>query len=170
MANDVLNLRKSLTKSALYNIPIGTKNQSGNEIGIFESGDFYDQLDLNLTFAAFAPYVPPNTHPILHGIDGATAPFENQIGEESLLDMSIIFPLIYPQQAILFQVDDYKEVLSTTVHGAFGNTFLDALDAVSLFRLRDVFVQILRSCIIANPKGSRTARSRMVMPPKTPSE
>jgi tripeptidyl-peptidase-1 len=42
--------------------------------------------------------------------------------------MSIIFPLIHPQQAILYQVDDFKEV---ELSEGFGDTFLDALDAVS---------------------------------------
>jgi tripeptidyl-peptidase-1 len=114
----------------LYGIPMGNSNQTGNEIGIFEDGDFYDQTDLDLTFAVIAPYVPNGTHPILEGIDGGTAPEYVdgilQVGVESLLDMSIIFPLIHPQQAILFQVDDLKEVESTE---GLGDTFLDALDA-----------------------------------------
>ena len=47
-------------------------------------------------------------------------------GVESLLDFSIIIPLVYPQKSVLFQVDDYKEVILST---GFGDTFLDALDA-----------------------------------------
>jgi tripeptidyl-peptidase I len=66
----------------------------------------------------------------LDGIDGGVAPFFfdgfEQIGVESLLDMSIIMPLVYPQSAVLFQVDDLV-ALETT--GGFGDTFLDALDA-----------------------------------------
>ncbi|TVY87935.1 Tripeptidyl-peptidase, partial [Lachnellula willkommii] len=110
----------------LYGIPLGNLSASGNEIGIFEQGDFYDQRDLNLTFEAIAPYVPQGTHPTLHGVDGGTAPMEDYIGIESLLDMSLIFPLIHPQQAILFQVDDLHALEAAT---GFGNTFLDALDA-----------------------------------------
>jgi tripeptidyl-peptidase-1 len=110
----------------LYGIPKGDSSHAGNEIGIFEDGDFYDQADLDLTFAAIAPYVPQGTHPTLDGIDGGTAPMEGFVGVESLLDMSIIFPLIHPQQAVLFQVDDLKEVESAE---GFGDTFLDALDA-----------------------------------------
>ncbi|PSS25469.1 hypothetical protein M430DRAFT_56216 [Amorphotheca resinae ATCC 22711] len=110
----------------LYGIPMGTTNQTGNEIGIFEDGDYYDQEDLDLTFAALAPYVPNGTHPTLNGIDGGYAPMDDLIGVESLLDMSIIFPLIHPQAATLYQVDDYKEV---ELSQGFGNTFLDALDA-----------------------------------------
>jgi tripeptidyl-peptidase-1 len=111
---------------------MGNSSQTGNEIGIFEDGDYYDQADLDLTFQAVAPYVPAGTHPILNGIDGGTGPFmlngEPYIGAESLLDMSLILPLIYPQQAVLYQVDDYKEV-QLTIEKGFGNTFLDALDA-----------------------------------------
>lgn len=105
---------------------MGNSSQAGNEIGIFEDGDFYDQADLDQTFAAIAPYVPQGTHPTLDGIDGGIAPVDGFTGVESLLDMSIIFPLIHPQQAILFQVDDLKEV---EIAQGFGNTFLDALDA-----------------------------------------
>jgi tripeptidyl-peptidase I len=118
-----------LTRVELYNIPKGTTAQAGNEIGIFEDGDYYDQADLDSTFAAIAPYVPNGTHPILHGIDGGYAPMPGFVGVESLLDMSLIFPLVHPQQAILFQVDDLKEVELAT---GFGDTFLDALDAVIL--------------------------------------
>jgi len=105
---------------------MGNSSQTGNEIGIFEDGDFYDQADLDMIFEAIAPYVPQGTHPTLNGIDGGTAPMDGFVGIESLLDMSIILPLVHPQQAVLYQVDDLKEVESTA---GFGNTFLDALDA-----------------------------------------
>jgi tripeptidyl-peptidase I len=121
--------RSLLTRVELYNIPQGTTAQAGNEIGIYEDGDYYDQEDLDLTFAALAPYVPNGTHPTLHGIDGGYAPMAGWTGTESLLDMSLIFPLIHPQEAILFQVDDLREV---ELGAGFGDTFLDALDAVIL--------------------------------------
>lgn len=105
---------------------MGNSSVSGNEVGIFEDGDYYDQADLDQTFEAIAPYVPQGTHPTLDGIDGGTAPLSDYIGVESLLDMSLIFPLIHPQQAVLYQVDDLKEVELSL---GFGNTFLDALDA-----------------------------------------
>lgn len=119
-----------LTLLALYGIPMGNSSQAGNEIGIFEDGSYYNQANLDQFFAAIAPYVPQDTHPTLDGIDGGTAPMAGLPGMESLLDMSIIFPLIYPQQAILYQVDDLKEV--EIIEGGnlgFGDTFLDALDA-----------------------------------------
>ncbi|KAH8811080.1 putative protease S8 tripeptidyl peptidase I [Xylogone sp. PMI_703] len=110
----------------LYQIPKGTTAQPGNEIGVFENGDYYDQADLDLTFQVIAPYIPNGTHPILHGINGGVAPFDGEVGIESLLDLSLILPLVYPQKAILFQVDDQRAALTSQ---GFGNTFLDALDA-----------------------------------------
>ncbi|TVY40001.1 Aorsin [Lachnellula subtilissima] len=110
----------------LYGIPLGNSSIAGNEIGIFETGDFYDQDDLDKTFAAVAPYVPQGSHPTLKGIDGGYAPYEYYVGVESLLDMSLILPLVYPQQSILFQVDDLHEIEYSE---GFGDTFLDALDA-----------------------------------------
>ncbi len=66
----------------------------------------------------------------MEGIDGGVAPFfwdgSEQIGVESLLDMSIILPLVHPQEAVLFQVDDLIALESSS---GFGDTFLDALDA-----------------------------------------
>ena len=136
---------------------MGNTSQAGTEIGIFEDGDFYNQNDLDLTFANLAPYVPNGTHPTLNGIDGGVAPYEDYIGVESLLDMSLIFPLIHPQAAILYQVDDLKEVESTS---GFGDTFLDALDAVN-----SPF--ILKSSFANSP--SRTAHSKEeTTPPWTP--
>jgi hypothetical protein len=46
-------------------------------------------------------------------------------GEESLLDFELSIPLIHPQTTILYQVDDANKIGQ-----GFGNTFLDALDAV----------------------------------------
>ncbi|KUJ23903.1 putative alkaline serine protease AorO [Mollisia scopiformis] len=114
----------------LYGIPKGSLKHKGNEIGIFEDGDWYDQQDLDLTFAAISPNIPNGSHPALEGIDGGIAPFSfdgfEQIGIESLLDMSIIMPLVYPQTAVLFQVDDLTALETSS---GFGDTFLDALDA-----------------------------------------
>jgi tripeptidyl-peptidase I len=122
------------TNKELYGIPKGNSSHPGNEIGIFETGDYYDQEDLDLTFAVIAPELPNGTHPILHGIDGGYAPFEGMAGGESILDMTLIIPLVYPQNSILYQVDDWW---SLQLYSGFGNTFLDALDAVTIFPLRD---------------------------------
>jgi tripeptidyl-peptidase-1 len=122
-------------------------------VGIFEDGDFYDQADLDSTFAMTAPWVPNGTHPELHGIDGGYAPYMGEVGVESLLDMSIIIPLVWPQTTILFQVDDEKELELTA---GFGDTFLDALDAVCHSTLSYVVKYLLI-------KNSLTAHSMAVM-------
>ncbi len=48
-------------------------------------------------------------------------------GPESDLDFQVSYPLIYPQNAILFQTDDPVYEANYTFSG-FLNTFLDALD------------------------------------------
>lgn len=66
----------------------------------------------------------------MHGIDGGVAPQPADSGLESIesvLDMSIIMPLVYPQKSILFQTNDIRGVEG---YAGFGDTFLDALDAV----------------------------------------
>jgi tripeptidyl-peptidase-1 len=44
-----------LTKEAMYNITQATKAASGNEMGIFEEGDYFDAESLVEFFATFAP-------------------------------------------------------------------------------------------------------------------
>lgn len=65
----------------------------------------YDQTDLNLFFATLQPRIPLFTHPTLKAIDGAVAPTNVlQAGPESNLDFQISYPIIYPQNSVLFQV------------------------------------------------------------------
>jgi len=113
---------------ALYGVPAPTKEVKGNDMGIFELDDIYDQEDLNGFFSRFAPSVPNGTHPILQAIDGGTAPVAStsQSGSESLLDLDIAYPLLYPQSIKLFQTLDPKTAEYT--EGIF-DPFLDALDA-----------------------------------------
>lgn len=114
----------------LYNITDPTKAAPGNELGIFESlGDIYSQEDLNLFFSNLAPEIPLGTAPILNAIDGATAPVANlaAAGPESDLDFQISYPIIYPQNSILFQTDDDIYQANYTFNG-FLNNFLDAID------------------------------------------
>jgi tripeptidyl-peptidase-1 len=121
--------------TALYNIPNATLAQEGNEIGIFELGDMYDQEDLDIFFTTFASNVPNGTHPAMDSIDGGMAPVpENEAGGESILDFQLAYPLVYPQKIKLFQVDDQfiaNEFLYEL--GSF-DTFLDAVDGVSFSR------------------------------------
>lgn len=116
---------------ALYGIPPGHINDSVNTLGIYEQGDYYAAEDLDLYFAAYAPWVPQGTRPTLHGIDGGYAPAplnSSGVGGESDVDFDISFSLIYPQSITLYQVDDaYYAPREVALNNTF-NTFLDALD------------------------------------------
>ncbi|KAJ5739107.1 hypothetical protein N7533_011891 [Penicillium manginii] len=114
---------------SLYNITNGKTATKGNELGIFESiGDIYAQEDLDEFFKVLAPDIPAGTHPILKAIDGATAPASVfNAGPESDLDFSISYPIIWPQNSILFQTDDNVYQSNYTFNG-FLNTFFDAID------------------------------------------
>ncbi len=98
-------------------------------MGIFEDlGDHYSQDDLNLFFEDVATRIPQGTHPTLDGIDGATGPIAvADAGPESDLDFQISYPIIYPQESILFQTDDNPTENNYTYQG-FLNNFLDAID------------------------------------------
>ena len=102
-----------------------------NVLGIFEEGDYYDQLDLDAFYHKYvSSQVPNGTHPKLESIDGGVAPVDNiaDDGGESLLDFGVAYPIIYPQQITLYQTDD--EYYAADGGGGTGlfNTFLDALD------------------------------------------
>ncbi|GAB7350004.1 hypothetical protein MBLNU459_g0680t2 [Dothideomycetes sp. NU459] len=115
--------------AALYNLTKATTAASGNQLGIFEDlGDVYSQTDLNLFFSTLAPQIPQGTHPTLDAIDGAVAPNPvTSAGAESDLDFQISYPIIYPQNSILFQTDDPVYEANYTYDG-FLNNFLDAID------------------------------------------
>ncbi|KAK0254176.1 hypothetical protein LTS09_010897 [Friedmanniomyces endolithicus] len=119
---------------ALYHfepLPPNAKVSPNNSMGIFEEGDFYDQLDLNSFFTNFTKYIPNGTHPILDSIDGGMAPITNlsQAGGESNLDFELAIPIIYPQTATLYQSDDlYYALGGNGTTGGIFNTFLDSID------------------------------------------
>lgn len=115
--------------STLYNITKPTKSAPGNELGIFEDlNDKYSQEDLNLFYLTLAQQIPQGTHPTLKATDGATAPAAVQnAGPESDLDFQISYPIIYPQNSVLFQTDD-DAYEANYVYQGFPNNFLDAID------------------------------------------
>ena len=64
----------------------------------------------------------------MNGVDGATAPDPvDNAGGESDLDFQISYPIIYPQNSILFQTDDPVYEANYSYQG-FLNNFLDAID------------------------------------------
>ena len=113
--------------ATMYNITKATKAAPGNQLGIFEEGDFYAAEDLVEFFALLAPNIPVTTEPKLEGIDGGFAPGV-YAGGESDLDFQISYPIIYPQGEILFQTDDIFYATGVEGGGGFLNTFFDAID------------------------------------------
>ena len=120
---------------ALYQIPMqdpDKKVSPNNSMGIFESeAEYYAQVDLDLFFANFTPYIPAGTHPIADDIDGAFDVTTNvtEAGGEADLDLELAYPIVYPQSITIFQEDDpvYESNPNTTYTFGF-NTFLDAID------------------------------------------
>ncbi|OJJ42265.1 hypothetical protein ASPZODRAFT_77390 [Penicilliopsis zonata CBS 506.65] len=113
--------------AALYRIPKAPLPPVDNPLGIFQTGNYYAQEDLDLFFRNLSPHIPAGTHPTPAFINGAEAPVPvSDAGLESDLDLQVAYPLIYPQNITLYQTDDqyYSE------HGnrGFLNTLLDAID------------------------------------------
>lgn len=117
----------------VYGIPAADKGHPNNSMGIFEQSSWYQNDDLDLFFEAYVPEIPQGTRPRNLSIDEA-AWFYDDAGDvynfpdEADLDIQVAWPIIYPQNVTVFQVDDvYYNWYSSTKLGIF-NTFLDALD------------------------------------------
>ncbi|KAJ5171688.1 hypothetical protein N7492_004281 [Penicillium capsulatum] len=123
----------------MYNVTTSKSATKGNELGIFEGiNDVYSQEDLDLFFSTLAREIPKGTHPELKAVDGAKAPYPiTKAGSESNLDFQISYPLIWPQNSILFQSDDPKYQANYTFTG-FLNTFLDAIDGSYCSEISDL--------------------------------
>ncbi|CAK7204234.1 hypothetical protein SEUCBS139899_006989 [Sporothrix eucalyptigena] len=117
-----------------YSIPNGTTATKGNELGVFEAlNQHYSKSDLDDYFEVVSPNIPKGTYPIARLVDGATADTSvGNAGSEAELDFQAAMPLIYPQQAVLFQVDDERVqenmTMGNTPYLGFWNTFFDAID------------------------------------------
>lgn len=115
----------------MYNITANpTTAVSGNELGIFEDlDDHYSGVDLSEFFLTLAPEISASTRPINRLIDGATGGSATPAtaGPESDLDFQISYPIIQPQNSVLFQTDDEPTEKNYTYAG-FLNNFLDAID------------------------------------------
>ncbi|KAI8244681.1 Aorsin [Colletotrichum sp. SAR 10_96] len=129
-ANDTSACTDNVTPAcikALYRIPDNTLNHPSNSLGIYETGDYYAQEDLNLFFAKYTPNIPNGTHPTLVSIDGGFAPAEPKFADgESDLDLQVAYPLIHPQGVTLYQTDD--EIYTVSGAGGLFNNFLNAVD------------------------------------------
>lgn len=117
--------------AALYEIPPAFgKVHEGNSLGIYEAElNYWDQLDLDAFFTNFT-HIPNGTHPIDRNIDGGIAQTNNisTAGIESMLDLDCAYPIVYPQNVTVFNVDDLAYQSNPYFSYASGNTFLDAID------------------------------------------
>ncbi|KAI1327012.1 peptidase S8/S53 domain-containing protein [Xylariaceae sp. FL0255] len=117
---------------ALYEFPEATRAHPENSMGIYESLlEFWNQQDLDSFFTALDTGIPNGTHPIDDLIDGAVAKTNNvtEDGGETMLDLDLAYPIVYPQTITIFNEDDlnYQGEANVTYMGGF-NTFLDAID------------------------------------------
>ncbi|KAI5928203.1 peptidase S8/S53 domain-containing protein [Camillea tinctor] len=119
----------------LYGIPKGTKKHPDNKLGIFQSlGQHYTQHDLDTFFWAFTDDIPNGTHPELLSVDGGEGATTNLrlAGSESNLDFQMAYGLIWPQEPVLFQVDDewYQQAQQTSplIYTGFFNNLWNAID------------------------------------------
>jgi tripeptidyl-peptidase I len=119
-----------LSSIELYNFTTAKKVFPGNSMGLYEAQfQSYKQKDLDRFFTRFTD-IPNGTHPRYISIDGGIGPGKG--GDESELDLDCAYPIVYPQNVTLYQVDDafYNNFLPPVkqVYSGFFNTFLDALD------------------------------------------
>ncbi|KAI0025076.1 subtilisin-like protein [Xylariomycetidae sp. FL0641] len=120
---------------ALYGIPKGTKHHPDNKMGIFQSlGQHYTQEDLDTFFYGFTDDIPNGTHPELLSVNGGQGPTTSlrMAGSESNLDFQMAYGLIWPQEPVLYQVDDewYQEAQQRAPleYTGFFNNLWNAID------------------------------------------
>lgn len=121
----------------LYEIPPADKAHPNNSFGLYERECWYQDEDLDLFFANYAPGIPEGTRPLNLSIDLAVWHYNESdtsisIPTEADLDTEVAYPIIYPQTVTVYQVDDeYYHLYQVQYTGLF-NTFLDAIDSVGL--------------------------------------
>ena len=103
---------------ALYQIPESIP-QLGNELGIINEGVPFSQEDMDAFFNQYTN-IPNGTQPNSIFIDGGYNS-SIEVAEETTLDLSVAYPIVYPQGIDLFIMPSNAD---------FDN-FLDAVDGVS---------------------------------------
>lgn len=107
----------------MYKIPLENNPEYVNSLGIWETEDTFDQEDLDIFIKKYAHNVPEGTKPQLALINGATAPVRQEDGGgESLLDLDMAYPIIQPQNVVIFQ--------NKPLRNAFSQFFADWASAV----------------------------------------
>ncbi|KAI1076648.1 subtilisin-like protein [Whalleya microplaca] len=118
----------------LYKIPAADKAHPNNSMGFFQKGSWYQEKDLDLFFKTYASNIPQGTRPLNLSINEAVWHYnenDTTISQpaEADLDLDIAYPIIYPQTATVYQVDDdYYNIYSQNSYYGIFNTFLDAID------------------------------------------
>ncbi|KAK8026252.1 hypothetical protein PG990_004075 [Apiospora arundinis] len=119
----------------LYRVPKGTKAHPSNKMGIFQGlGQKYTQHDLDTFFQGFTDGIPNGTHPELRSINGGLGVTDDlrQAGSEANLDFQMAYGLIWPQQTVLYSVDDEyyqdNQASADSPYKGFFNNFWNALD------------------------------------------
>ncbi|KAH6616788.1 peptidase S8/S53 domain-containing protein [Boeremia exigua] len=107
----------------LYQIDIDQPAAPNNSLGIYGSGDAYEAADLPNFFSQFANFIPNDTHPTVDIVNGAPAVPGVSFAGEQILDLSMAYPIVYPQNVHIFQMP------GASYDTGLGNNFLDAVDA-----------------------------------------
>ena len=123
---------------ALYSIPDGTCATPGNELAIYAVNDEdWNAENLHDLLGNYTN-IPSSTQPKTVGLQGGrTGPGPDQGGSEPDLDLAMSIPIIYPQNAIVYETDINGKNAQVNCIIA---PFLDALDKVMVFNSMTVIV------------------------------
>lgn len=117
----------------LYGLPTADKVHANNSLGIFQRISWYQNQDLDIFLENYAPDIPQGARPRNLSIDLAEWFYDDPddqyttVAIEADLDIEVAWPIIYPQNITIYQVDDIYYNLYASTTGLF-NTFLDAID------------------------------------------
>ncbi|KAK6220904.1 hypothetical protein LQW54_001824 [Pestalotiopsis sp. IQ-011] len=114
--------------------PTGRQGTPKQLLGLYERECWYQDQDLDLFFANYAPGILEGTCPLNLSIDLAVWHYSESdtsisIPTEADLDTEVAYPIIYPQTVTVYQVDDEYYYLYQVQYAGLFNTFLDAIDS-----------------------------------------
>ncbi|KAF3319137.1 hypothetical protein TWF173_003588 [Orbilia oligospora] len=112
-------------------LPVGTRVNSSNKLGIFQGlGQLYSQNDVGTFNRLFTRIPRSKGNPELRSIDGgrgSTSSLTDEVGDESNLDIQASHHIIYPQGQALFSTDD-PPTQNNYNYSGFLNNYLDGID------------------------------------------
>ncbi|KAF3274767.1 hypothetical protein TWF970_007748 [Orbilia oligospora] len=112
-------------------LPVGTRVNSSNKLGIFQGlGQLYSQNDVGTFNRLFTRIPCSKGNPELRSIDGgrgSTSSLTDEVGDESNLDIQASHHIIYPQGQALFSTDD-PPTQNNYNYSGFLNNYLDGID------------------------------------------